>query len=411
MDDFRRKPLNRLHRPQLGDVQGKGADAPRPVLPAPMQPSQPSSLSSPEPQTTQEQVQLPQPPPEGLVAKKRKPSKIIIWSLIALVGVILVTLGIVWWWYQAQLAPVDSQKTEKVAVVIEAGSSPSMIAETLKDHEVIRSETAFLWYTRLSGVQNNLQAGTYQLASSESTPEIVDHMVQGRVNTLTITFLPGNTLAANRQVLLDAGYSASQVDAGFAKQYNSPLFEGKPANTDLEGYIYGETYTFSASATVEQVLEHTFEEYYSVIEENGLKAKLQKQGLSLFEGIILASIVQREASQKGDDMPQIAKVFYNRLAAGMPLGSDVTYQYIADKTNVQRDPNLDSPYNTRRYAGLPPGPISVPGLKALQATAEPAEGNFFYFLSGDDDITYFGRTFEEHEANIRNHCHVKCQIL
>jgi UPF0755 protein len=110
-------------------------------------------------------------------------------------------------------------------------------------------------------------------------------------------------------------------------------------------------------------------------------------------------------------MPQIAQVFYLRLAQSMPLGSDVTYQYIADRTGVARDPDLDSPYNTRRYAGLPPGPIATPGLKALLAVANPAQTDYLYFLSGDDDITYFGRTFQEHEANIKNHCQEKCQIL
>ena len=95
----------------------------------------------------------------------------------------------------------------------------------------------------------------------------------------------------------------------------------------------------------------------------------------------------------------------------MPLGSDVTYQYIADKTGVTRDPNLDSPYNTRRYAGLPPGPIATPGLSALQAVAEPEDSDYLYFLSGDDHVTYYGRTLKEHEANIANHCKVKCQII
>ena len=212
-------------------------------------------------------------------------------------------------------------------------------------------------------------------------------------------------------MLIAAGYGDAEVDAALSKSYDSPLFEGKPASADLEGYIYGETYSFGTDTSVEAILEHVFEEFYSVIEENGLVAKYQAQGLSLYEGITLASIIQREASQKGDDMPQIAQVFYSRLELGMPLGSDVTYQYIADKTGVARDPGLDSPYNTRRYAGLPPGPIATPGEKALLAVAAPAQGNYLYFLSGDDNVTYFGRTLDEHEANIVSHCQEKCKII
>jgi UPF0755 protein len=89
----------------------------------------------------------------------------------------------------------------------------------------------------------------------------------------------------------------------------------------------------------------------------------------------------------------------------------VTYQYIADKTGVPRDTNLDSPYNTRIKTGLTPGPIAVPGLNALLAVANPAAGDYLYFLSGDDDITYYGRTLSDHEANIAAHCKVKCTII
>ena len=96
------------------------------------------------------------------------------------------------------------------------------------------------------------------------------------------------------------------------------------------------------------------------------------------------------------------------MKAGMTLGSDVTYQYAADKLGVARDPNLDSPYNTRKYKGLPPGPISSPGLSALQAAAAPASGDYLFFLSGDDNKTYFAHTNEQHEQNILQHCQKKC---
>ena len=93
------------------------------------------------------------------------------------------------------------------------------------------------------------------------------------------------------------------------------------------------------------------------------------------------------------------------------LGSDVTYQYITDKLGVPRDINYDSPYNTRRFAGLPPGPIASPGKDALIAVGAPATSDYLFFLSGDDNVTYFARTVEEHEANIRNHCQQKCEII
>lgn len=92
----------------------------------------------------------------------------------------------------------------------------------------------------------------------------------------------------------------------------------------------------------------------------------------------------------------------------MPLGSDVTYHYAADKLGVEPSPSLESPYNTRIHKGLPPGPIATPGLSALMAVADPASGDYLYFLSGDDDKTYYAKTEQEHQANIENHCKIKC---
>lgn len=404
MDEFRRKPINKApaSRPVGPSVPALQART-RPVLPVtPPTEAQPQPIEQ-QPLTTDTRL--------ATNVKKKSRKKILIWSLIGFFVALLLTIGGIFLWYTLQLAPVNSSNTDKQLVVIESGSTPTDIANLLKEKELIRNPTAFLWYSRLEGVQNLLQAGTYRLSPSESTPQIVEHLSSGRVDTFSITFLPGATLADNRKVLIGAGYDASAVDAALAKTYDSPLFAGKPASADLEGYIYGETYSFGTDTSVEAILEHVFDEFYSVVEKNNLVAKFKAQDLTLYEGITLASIVQREASPKADDMPQIAQVFYSRLAMDMPLGSDVTYQYIADKTGVARDPNLDSPYNTRRYAGLPPGPISSPGEKALVAVANPASGDYLYFLSGDDDITYFGRTLEEHEANITNHCQEKCKIL
>ena len=329
--------------------------------------------------------------------------------LIVLIGLILLTIGIGLFWYLQQLRPVDPDQQDRTVVTIASGSAPSVIAQQLEDEGLIRSSTAFGLYTRFTGVQNELQAGTYRLSPSESTPEIVKHLTNGNVDTFEITFLPGATLDDHKDVLRSAGYEDDAIDAALRLDYDSPLFAGKPADADLEGYIYGETYRVSAGSTVTDILEVVFTEFESVVEQNQLQEAFAEQGLSLYEGITLASIIQREAI--GGDEPQIAQVFYSRLSIGMELGSDVTYQYIADKTGVARDVNLDSPYNTRRYGGLPQGPIASPGVDALLATANPAEGDYLYFLSGDDDVTYFARTLEEHETNIREHCQQKCQII
>jgi UPF0755 protein len=389
MDDFRRPPVNRL----------AGQGTPRPTPPQ----SQPQPIEPANSALFQ--------PPSPLKPKKKprnKKRRILLWVAVV-AGLLITALASVVVWYQVQLTPVDAKTSTKELVTIEAGSLPAQIASTLEEKKLIRSQVAFLWYTRLNGTQNNLQAGTYRLSASESTAQIANHLTNGAVDTFNMTFLPGATVSENKKVFLNAGFSQQEINTAFSATYNSPLFADKPASADLEGYIYGDTYKFGTGASAKEVLEHVFESFYSVVQKNGFIAAYQSKGLTLFEGITLASIIQRESG--GGDEAQIAQVFYSRLAQNIPLGSDVTYQYIADKLGVSRDPNLDSPYNTRRYAGLPPGPIATPGLAALKATAAPAAGDYLFFLSGDDNVTYFARTLAEHNANRAAHCKVKCQIL
>ena len=351
-----------------------------------------------------------QPAPKPDKPKKRRWKK---WLLIG-IGVMLLlaiaTASYGYTWYQNQLQPIAPGSKEMVKITIVAGSGPDEIANLLQEKKLIRSSQAFKWYIRQADVAGKLQSGVYRLSKGSSMASIVDHLTSGKTDTFSITFLPGNTLAKHRQALIKAGYSQDTVDKALAKSYDHPIFASKPSSADLEGYIYGETYQFPADSTVEQILTRTFDEQYKVIKNNDLVAKYKKRGLNLYEAITLASIVQRE-EKSAEAQKQVAQVFYLRLKKDMPLGSDPTYQYIADKTNVERDPTLNSPYNTRKVAGLPPGPIASPGQSALIAVAEPAKGDYLYFLNGDDEKMYFGRSNEEHENNIRDHCKKKCQIL
>lgn len=357
----------------------------------------------------------------GLQTIKPRKKKTLLRVVCAVVAVVVIAIIAAAAWYFIQLSAPNESDTARVRITIQSGITPSQIGTQLKEEGLIRSDLAFGIYTRLEGVQDKLQAGVYSLSSSESMPQIVEHLVKGGASEeITVTFLPGATLTDTTAkdelkktdvttVLRRLGYEEAEIRAALAKTYDHPLFVTKPASADLEGYIYGETYQVSAGASVEDILTRTFDEYYKVLQANNLIEGFSKQGLTLYEGITLASIVQRESG--GDDKAQIAQVFYLRLAQGMQLGSDVTYQYIADKDGMPRDTNYDSPYNTRRYTGLPPGPIASPGLASLKAVAAPATGDYLFFLSGDDDITYFARTNAEHQANISAHCQKKCQIL
>lgn len=352
------------------------------------------------------------------IPKKRSITKIIVLIVGIILIIIIGLLASAYIWYNAQLKPAGNDKAQLKEIVISPGSTSGQIGKELEKQSIIRSSLAFDIYIRLAGKNNILQAGSYRLSPADTVPQIIEHFVKGSVDTFDITFFPGATLTdtitesdSNKfdvtTVLLKAGFSKDEITSALEKTYDSPLFADKPAGTSLEGYVYGETYNFNAGSTVQDILKRTFDDYYKVIQQEKLVEGFAKHNLNLYQGITLASIIQREASSE-QDQKQVAQVFYSRLAIDMTLGSDVTYQYIADKTGVQRSPDLDSPYNTRRFPGLPPGPIATPGLTALQAVANPATGDYLYFLSGDDDVTYFAVTNAEHESNIVDHCKVKC---
>lgn len=353
----------------------------------------------------------------GLSRHSRKSYRLIIRVVLVLLAIVVGSAAAAWLWYSVQLKPLASNKIQLVVVTVENGSTPSQIGTLLKEKSLIRSALAFDVNTRLMGVRGQLQAGTYRLSPGESTTDIINHLVSGKVSEFNLTFFPGATLAEHKKVLLAAGFSDAKIDAAFSKSYttDAPLFDSsKPAGSDLEGYIYGETYGFSDGVTVEAVLQRTFDEFATVIAENNFIEGFKQRGLNLYQGITLASIIQREVSvpsgtaEPSSDQRQVSQVFYTRLDMGMPLGSDVTFIYAAKKLGVPPVSTLESPYNTRIVTGLPPGPIASPGITALRATASPASGDFVYFVAGDDGKTYFARTLEGHEANVSQYCTTEC---
>ena len=372
----------------------------RPLGP-PAQPAAP--VQTPPPPTSP----MTEPAPQQSPRPKKK--RLWVWIALSLLAVVLVLVvgGVAW--YQLSLQPVNSKDSSRQHVTIPEGMSPSEIGALLEKDKLIKSRYAFDIYTRLSNTRSRLQAGAYALSPSQTTQSIVGDIVAGRVDDFSVTFLPGATIAEDKEALVKSGYSQAEVDVAFKKSYDHPLFATKPTSADLEGYIYGETYKFNGDATVEQILTRTFDEYYEVIKKENLVDLFKKQGLTLYEGITLASIIQREVPNP-TDQKQVAQIFLRRLELDMPLGSDITAYYGADRLGLERSVATDTPYNTRIHRGLPPGPVATPGLTALQAVAHPAAGDFLYFLSGDDDVTYYARTDDEHQANITNHCQIKCAV-
>lgn len=317
---------------------------------------------------------------------------------------------------------------------IKTNQTISDIAENLKKAGLIRSDFAFKTYLKLSNKSAKIKAGTYSLRANLSAKEIVEQMEKGVASSevFNLTVLPGETLKEIKQKLIKLGYLSEQIDTALLKKYDSPVLKGlydnegkltnpaQPANVALEGYLYGETYQFYKGETIEHIFETMINQLNSVVVANNIEEKFQKRGFSLREGLILASIIQKEAHS--EDMPGVSMVFQNRLKVGMTLGSDVTATYAADLVNPNRDRNdpnnnlrvleTDNLYNTRKHTGLTPGPICSPGITAILAVAEPDENkrSMRYFLTGDDGKMYYSVTDTEHTQKIRDYCQKLCSV-
>lgn len=345
------------------------------------------------------------------VFKKQKStkSKMIVSAVLAFIAVIAMALAAAGVWYFLSLEPKNPQASQK-RVIIQQGTTLADMASQLEREGIIKDALAFQVYIRTQGLQAKMQAGAYVLSPAQSVPDIVTTIVDGKVDAFSVTILPGLTLKELKESLLDYGFSERSIDTAFVATYDHPLLKSKPKTSSLEGYIHPDTYEIDGSGTVEDLLKRSFDELYDKVQKEQIEQKLAAQKLSLHQGIILSSIVQKEVSDT-TDQKQVAQVFLKRLKEDIELGSDVTFIYAAEQLGVEPTVGLDSPYNTRKNKGLPPGPIANFNFDALQAVASPAPGDFLYFVAGDDGKTYFGRTLEEHERNIKEHCIELCKLF
>jgi len=328
-------------------------------------------------------------------------------SLVAVTLVCLLSLNRFNHWYNSSLEAV-SQSAEDVTFEVITGQTPEAIGKNLEDAGLIKSANAFNLYLNRSGQRTSLQAGIYRLNPGMPADDIADIIINGRVDARLLTIIPGLRVDQIKKVMIENGFDAGEVDGALNSKYSHPLLKSRPKGASLEGYIFPESIQVNSGVSPDEVFNQSFELLWKQITDD-MKASFERQGLTLHEAIILASLVQME-SDKPEDQPKIARVFANRLDIDMKLGSDVTFVYAAAIMGVEPRVDIDSPYNTRIYAGLPPGPVANFGINALKAVAFPADGDWLYFVSGDDGNTYFSKTFEEHEANTKKYCIELCQI-
>lgn len=311
--------------------------------------------------------------------------------------------------YNSNLQPVGGEK-KTLSLTIEPGSTPSDIALNLKNKGLIKSDWAFEWYVRNHQLREKLQAGTYIFSTDQDIATMADTIAKGKVASDLFTILPGKRIDQLKKDFVKAGFSVADVESAFdpANYKGHPALSDLPQNATLEGYIYPESYQKTASTKASTIVKSALDEMASQLTPER-RQEFSKKGLSAYQAITLASIVEKEVSNK-KDKPQVAQVFLKRKEIGMNLGSDVTAFYATALAGVPDNVTIDSPYNTRIKGGLPPGPISNMSSGSLEAVAYPASTDWLFFVAGDDGITYFSKTVEEHEALAKKHCIKLCQL-
>jgi UPF0755 protein len=293
------------------------------------------------------------------------------------------------------LSPLMGSAPDAI-VYVRAGASLGEVAYELESRGLVRSAIAFKWLARYRKQAGDLQVGEYRLSAALAPEEILSRIVEGRVATYEVV-LPEGLTAAQVALRLEAAELADAGDFTVVVQDPASAAVLGVEGSTLEGYLFPDTYRLPrglASRDVAQVLVDRFFEVWREVEP-----RARDQKLSMREVVTLASIVEKETAAS-DERPLIASVFRNRMKRGMRLETDpaVIYGIPNFDGNLRRRDLEDTgnPYNTYIIPGLPPGPIANPGAEALRAVVNPAESDYFFFVSRNDGTHVFSTTYREH---------------
>ena len=288
-------------------------------------------------------------------------------------------------------------------VVIEKGQTGTEIADMLFERGLIRSTQGFKLWLYLSGTNDKLQTGHYQIPNKVTVHELISLLQEGHVESIRVTIPEGYTVGDIAIVLEKNQIMKAKDFLAEAKTYVPyPYMKGtKPATYPVEGFLFPSTYEIPVGATPRDVIQMMADEMNRYLTP-AVKKQIQAQHMSIHDFVTLASIVERE-SLFDADRPTIAGVFKKRLAHGIPLQSDATISYVLGyaKENVTiGDTQLQSPYNTYVSKGLPPGPIANPGKKALDAVLHSENTDYLYFVADKEGHNHFSKSYEEHLAAV-----------
>jgi UPF0755 protein len=289
-------------------------------------------------------------------------------------------------------------------VEIPRGAAAAEIRRRLVDAGVVEGDltmrAAVLW----SRKANRLKAGEYRFDRPLSAIEVVDRLSRGDVYTRRITFPEGLTMRDMADVFAMHGLGTAQ-DFLRAARETSLIADLDATAMDLEGYLFPETYTVSRSTSAAELVATMVARFRNNFPEAS-RQRAQEEGFTVRQAVTLASLIEKETARE-DERPIVSAVYRNRLKIGMGMQADPTVIYALQRAgryngNIRRvDLEFDSPYNTYRYRGLPPGPIAAPGRAALDAALAPADVRYLYFVSRNDGSHVFAETLAEHNRNVQ----------
>lgn len=351
-----------------------------------------------------------------------KSSRAFLIALAGLLAVVLIVLGGGWWWVNQQIAGVPGEG-DPVAFEVPEGSTASSIGDALADEGVIRNGLAFRLIARSRGVDASFAAGTYDLETGMSVDEVLEALSGGPAepDTLRITIAEGLTVTQTLERLAEASphdveayrevLTASRQDPeGGPLRLPEwvPSFDEFPDDVEVfEGLLFPQTYEFDLEADPATILQALVDQTEVAMASASPSAvsDAEAAGLTRYDGLIIASLVEREARVDGEWRP-IAAVIRNRLDEGMPLQIDATLLYAADDPAGGPDAvdtEVESPYNTYQNPGLPPTPISGARPEAIRAAFQPADSaDLYYVVAPECDGSHrFAETLEEHNTNVQ----------
>lgn len=298
--------------------------------------------------------------------------------------VVFVVIGIPAWAFA--LPPLGFPTDARIS--IPDGESAVSVGTLLEEEGLIASADVFWITVRLFSLGETLKSGTYQFERPIGVAEMIYRIATGNYGIALV------------RVTIPEGYTVAQMATSFdavLPEFDTEAFIAK--ETGNEGYLFPETYIFTSLVTNDEIAKRMRDQFY--IETASIQEEIDASGHSLKDIVIMASLLEREARTL-EERRMIADILWRRLADEYPLQVDAVFGYIQGRETFHpslEDLKVDSPYNTYRNIGLPPGPIANPGLESLLAAVTPTPNEYWYYLTGDDGNMYYGKTFEEHKKN------------